>query len=117
MMMVKTYLGASKINGFGLFAKEDVKAHTLMWQFVPNFDLELAAEVIESLAPDFIKHYGSKVEPNIYLLCGDNARFMNHSENPNMSGAGGQNFALRDIRAGEEITCNYREFDLEFKGF
>jgi hypothetical protein len=46
----------------------------------------------------------------------DNGRFMNHSEHPNTRfddpDAG---FALRRIRAGEELTCNYSEFDPTFE--
>lgn len=47
------------------------------------------------------------------VLCGDNARFMNHSFEPNCDDRTGVTFALRDILAGEELTCDYRVFDLE----
>jgi SET domain-containing protein len=112
MMLVNTYLAPSKIHGFGVFAKENVAAGTLMWEYVPGFDLELDPEHFQSPAREYIAHYGSKFAPDAYLLCGDDARFMNHSGDPNMSGAGDRNYAIRVIRAGEEITCNYREFDL-----
>ncbi len=117
MMVVMTYVDRSKINGIGIFAKENIPANTLMWEYVPNFDVELRLDDFESPAREYITHYGHMLGPDTYLLCGDNARFMNHSENPNMSGAGDQNYALREIVAGEEITCNYREFDKSFKGF
>ncbi len=117
MMVVMTYLDQSKINGFGVFAKENIPAKALVWKYVPGFDLEVNPVHLPRLAQEFLAHYASKFAPDAYLLCGDNARFMNHSENPNMSGAGDENYALRDILAGEEITCDYREFDLGFKGF
>jgi SET domain-containing protein len=43
---------------------------------------------------------------------------MNHSEAPNVgmnpSGAA-DNLALRDIASGEELICDYRTFDAEWK--
>lgn len=46
------------------------------------------------------------------VLCGDNARFMNHSFEPNCDDDGGEfTTAARDIEAGEELTCDYRRFD------
>lgn len=39
---------------------------------------------------------------------------MNHSESPTLlETADGLNVAARDISAGEELTCNYNEFDKE----
>jgi len=113
--MVTTYLKQSEIHGWGVFAKEKIAKGTLMWEFAPGFDLELK---LEDFPPQecYIRHYGSMTEPEIYLLCGDDARFMNHSENPNVSASGSQNFALRDIEPDEEIVCDYREFDIDFKG-
>jgi SET domain-containing protein len=53
------------------------------------------------------------------VLCIDNARFMNHADEPNTAGvhtAGaidGYDVATRDISKGEELTCDYRLFDAE----
>ena len=116
MLLVKTRLGTSDIHGLGVFADERIPKGTLMWEFTRGFDLELR---IEDFLPQksYILHYGSMFEPGVYLLCGDDARFMNHSDRPNMSGSGTQNFALCDIAAGEEITCDYREFIVDFMDF
>ena len=52
-----------------------------------------------------------------YVFCLDNARFMNHTHEPNTRGVNppdqpyGYDVATRDIAAGEELTCDYREFD------
>jgi hypothetical protein len=47
-----------------------------------------------------------------YVLCSDNAKFMNHSDEPNVdSGGVTEDVALRDIQPGEELTCDYRLFD------
>ena len=116
MLLVKTRLGKSDIHGFGVFAEEKIKKGTLMWQFAAGFDLELRIDVYPP-QKSYILHYGSMVEPGVYLLCGDNARFMNHSGSPNMSGSGNENFALCDIEPGQEITCDYREFIRDFVEF
>jgi SET domain-containing protein len=116
MLLVGTYLSSSKINGFGIFAQEFIPAGSVVWEFTPGLDLEFWVDEQPQRIQEYLRHYGSRVEPSIYLLCGDNARFMNHSDNPNVSGAQSPNIALRDIEAGEEITCNYAEFNLDFKG-
>jgi hypothetical protein len=50
----------------------------------------------------------------IYVFCGDNAKFMNHSTDPNCDDPEGRyTVANRDIEAGEELTSDYTTFDLE----
>ena len=116
MLVIKTYLAASKINGLGVFAEDRIPTGSLVWEFTPGFDLELRIGQLPELAHAYVRHYGNRVEPDVYLLCSDNARFMNHSDDANISAGDARNFALRDIAAGEEITCNYAEFDLNFQG-
>ena len=42
---------------------------------------------------------------------------MNHSENANLTfDSNGNNIAVKDIKQGDEITCNYKEF-YEFDWF
>ena len=55
----------------------------------------------------------------LYVLCGDDARFFNHTETPNCIDFYSDEdqditVALRDIFAGEELTCDYALFDLDF---
>jgi hypothetical protein len=48
----------------------------------------------------------------------DDGKFMNHSDQPNTDfTVFDKGFALTDIAVGEEITCNYYEFDPGFRGF
>jgi hypothetical protein len=48
------------------------------------------------------------------VLCGDNAKFMNHSFEPNCDDVDGPyTVTKRDIATDEELTCDYRLFDLE----
>ena len=127
MLHLPTFLEKSSINGIGLFAKETILAGTLVWEFTPSFDTEIAPEHFAALplrVREYVLHYGNLTESGgaapskaVYLLCGDNARFMNHSDAPNVSSGTDRNCALRDIVAGEELTCDYREFDLTFTGF
>ncbi len=41
MLLVKTHLGKSKINGIGLFADEFISKGKVIWKFTPGFDFVL----------------------------------------------------------------------------
>ena len=117
MFRVPTYLSSSPLHGTGVFAGADIPAGTLVWEFTPQIDWRIA----EADFARFPEPYRSLLRPYCYLepdgmlvLCGDNARFMNHSFQPNCDDTGPhRTIALRDIAAGEELTCDYRSFDLE----
>lgn len=121
MLMVKTRLGVSPIAGIGLFADEDIPAGTITWRFIPDFDQLFSESQIESLpepARTQMRTYAYKHEATgKYVYCLDNARFMNHADDPNTKGvhdAGeieGYDVATRDIAWGEELTCDYFTFD------
>ena len=57
---------------------------------------------------------------NKYILCADDARFFNHSDNPtcidsdSIPDEEGIDVAARDLESGEELTCNYKVFDASF---
>lgn len=118
MLTVRTYLGPSKIHGIGIFANEDIPAGMTVWTFHPLIDQafnhkewsELKAKLSEACFEQ-IESFIYK-EDGRYILCGDNARFMNHSEDCNLSEdkTTGNNLAARVIRKGEELTCNYADF-------
>lgn len=117
--MVKTKIAQSDINGFGLFADESISKGTLVWQ-EGLIDQEISVEQINSfpiVAKEFMSHFGSETRPGVFSLCGDDARFINHSDEPNISAIGSQGFALSDIAVGQEITCNYKEFDIRSSDF
>jgi uncharacterized protein len=121
MLFVKTRLGMSPIAGIGLFAAEPIKAGTVTWRFVPGFDQLFAAAQIESLPPAAREQLETYTylheESGLLVYCLDNARFMNHAENPNTRGIHeqgrieGYDIATRDIAEGEELTCDYHQFD------
>ncbi len=122
MLLVKTRLAPSTIHGIGLFADEFIPKGTEVWKFVPGFDLALSVDEVESLpemAKAWIEQYGY-LDLNLrrWIVCIDDARFFNHSQDPNTEEGApddpfGVDVASRDIKAGEEITCDYRLFDWE----
>lgn len=123
MMLVRTYLANSAIEGVGIFADEPIKAGDIVWKLEPKFDVFFTESDVENLPPhmqDFVSRYGypHMSQPGITVLEADNGRFMNHCEQPNTDFTRFDlGYAIRDIAAGEEITCNYFEFDTTFRGF
>jgi uncharacterized protein len=123
MMLVKTYLALSQIQGLGVFAGEPVPRGGQLWVLNPKFDIfvhpsELAA--LPSHMHDFVARYSyPHLEVGeVRVVDCDDGKFMNHSDRPNTDfRIFDRGFALFDIAAGEEITCNYYEFDPGFRGF
>lgn len=61
MLLVETKLGPSKIHGIGLFATKLIHKGTIIWKFVPGFDIAFTKEGVRNLpneAKNFIKKYG-----------------------------------------------------------
>ncbi|HEV2549604.1 MAG TPA: SET domain-containing protein [Stellaceae bacterium] len=116
MLLLPTYLDHSPLHGIGVFASEPIRAGTPVWRFTPGFDLDLDPALIESQPPHFrerLLHYGY-IDPRLarYILCCDDARFLNHSDDPNLESdftrdRYGVDIAVRDIAAGEEMTVDY----------
>lgn len=123
MLLVKTKLCINHIHGIGLFADEFIARGTIIWKFNPVIDISLCGEQIEKLAGpscEQIKKYTYRaVNTELYILCGDDARFFNHSGEPNcLNFCNGREedltIARRDIEKGEELTCNYALFNMDF---
>lgn len=116
MLIIPTYIKNSTIQGTGLFAAENIKAHTQLVKIVPEFDRCYTADEIAKLpkeAKNFIERYSylDKWDGKYYIAL-DNARFTNHADTPNTYyNDKGDWMALRDIKKDEEITTNYSEFD------
>ena len=113
MLLVKTYLDKSAIHGLGVFAAEFIRKETKIWRFVEGFDRCYSPKQFARLpkqAREFLKSYGYKVDGEI-LFTVDNDHYINHSDTPNTYLKNGYTIARRNIRKGEEITNDYREFD------
>ena len=121
MLLVKTKIGPSDIEGTGLFADEFIPKGTIIWKYQDGFDHKYdvadIAKLSESAKAQFLKYTYFDTDIKKYILCFDDARFFNHSDTPNCDsedsseGADGLTIANRDIQPGEELLCDYGEFD------
>ena len=123
MIYIKTKIKESSIHGIGCFADENIQKGTIIWKFVKEFDQEFPRDFIQKLSnasrQQFLKYaYVSKTTGN-YILCSDDTRFFNHSNESNVKNVAlegeqeGIDIANRDILCGEELTYDYRVFNNE----
>src|SRR3712207_1421002 len=115
MMMVETELKASPIHGLGVFLTEPVRKGELIWRFDSRIDLIYTAEEIATLPSHvqrYLRTYTTWHEATgVYVLCGDNGRYFNHSDTPTTISNAisfGDDRAARDLTAGEELTSDYK---------
>lgn len=124
MMLVPVRADRSAIHGLGLFAAAFIPRGTPVWRFQPGFDRTFSSGEFAGLpaeAQAHVRHYGYlDSATGHWFLGGDLSIFMNHGPVPNTGataaiGSAGLTCALRDIPAGEELTCDYRTFDASDK--
>lgn len=116
MLMVETELRPSSIHGIGAFLLEDVKAGDLIWRFDSRIDRIFSDAELQGM-PDRLKGFLAMYstfheESGLWVLCGDNGRHFNHSDQPNTISKGpafGDDIAATDLTAGTELTTNYFE--------
>jgi SET domain-containing protein len=117
MLCVPTYVAPSRIAGVGLFSASTLSEGTRIWEFTDGVDWKIRPSDLVSFPEPFqgwLRHYLFLDEDGVYVLCGDNAKFMNHASSPNCSDKDTRfTVTLRRIEAGEELTCDYLEFDGE----
>ena len=117
MLLVNARVDRSFIHGLGLFAVVPIPKGSEVWRFTPGFDLDLDPSSLEAQPASFRMrplHYGY-IDPRLgrYILCCDDARFINHSDSPNLwpdftIDRYGVDIASFDIASGEEITIDYQ---------
>jgi SET domain-containing protein len=122
MMLIRTRVAPSAIHGLGLFTTEPVPRGTPVWRFEPGFDFAITPEQFAALPESAREHtrwfgYLDGITGN-FLRSGDHACFMNHSPAPNTGAPADAvtpvtTIAMRDLAAGEELTCDYRAFDAD----
>lgn len=85
-----------------------------------RFDADFPATLSESARAQFLNYSYKNPKTGKYVLCADDARFFNHSENPTAEDlyfdnptedSEGITIAACDIDPGVEITSDYRAFD------
>lgn len=121
MMLIRTFAAPSAVEGVGVFAAEPIKKGTLIWLYTPNFDRLVPVEWMSTGSPvmqEFLRKYAYPApgDPEMLVIEIDNGRLMNHSEEPNTDFTTiTEGYARRDIEEGEELLCDYREFDPNFE--
>jgi SET domain-containing protein len=121
MMLVPTYVAPSPIEGVGVFAAEPIPSGTLIWQLAPTLDRLIPKQEVAALPPlfqAFVERYSYPYphDPERLIVELDNGRFMNHSNRPNtIFSDPDAGYTIQDIAAGEELLCNYAEFDPSFE--
>jgi len=118
MLLVKTRIDKSKSHGTGLFADQFIRKGTKTWKYHPKFDSSFTSKQINSL-PSFAKkrlldflYFDFKI--NKYILCCDDQRFINHSNKPNIQSRPSFDIAMRNIKKGEELMCNYEDYEKDW---
>lgn len=111
MLLIANYLAPSPIQGLGCFSSEYADKGSVVWRFDPIIDRRFTLQDIAYLpleAQRFLHMY-AYIDPNYGpTLEGDNTRFFNHSEDPSTIPLDFEMLAARDIKPGDELTCDYR---------
>lgn len=98
------YVADSPVHGRGLFARHDILKDTWIGHYDGAQTMENGMHVLWVEAGD------DDTGEEWIGYDGDNElRFLNHSTNPNGEMDGLDLYAIRDIRAGEELTFDYGE--------
>jgi len=113
MMLIDTYLDKSKIQGVGVFAKENIKKGERIKEGRPEFEIEFNSDNLPKMPLALAKFidthsYERELGSKILVMGIDNEKYLNHSDDPNVDDEG---YALKDIKIGDEITINYKDFD------
>ena len=124
MYLIPVEIRDSSIEGKGVFALEDIDPGTVVWKYNPEYDKSISLDDFERLSneekSDIEKVGYISTESNqwIYPSENDPARYTNHSQFNNLSVVFDKQLSVkpvfitkRGIKAGEELTNNYLEFD------
>jgi SET domain-containing protein len=115
MLLIDTTARPSAIHGLGCFANEALRSGQLVWVFNRRIESTIMESKLHRLplpTQAYFLHFAylsTNWRGRCYVLCGDNARYMNHSDHPNLV----NNAAVCDIDAGEELTVDYFSYDLD----
>lgn len=116
MLLVDVRIGPSAVEGMGVFAKTEISKGALIWKLDLRFDRLIEYDVYEAqdgAVKSYLDRYAYpyRKDPSFIVFEGDDARYMNHADDPNCDfSQPDEAFALRDIAAGEELTCDYNHF-------
>jgi len=109
------YIGASKIQGVGLFAIKDTPKHTIIHRFKPELGSFSIKDLETFLSPEVIRDLKMKYyyeDDMIFLdmdLENDHILYLNHSEDSNIRYDDGYYVTTKDVKKGDEILLNWLE--------
>lgn len=132
MLLIKAYTGPDTYGGIGLFADEDIPKGTMVWRYCPSVTKFLSVKQYLAMSVEERGKIGKYTYPHADLsgdmdatgvfICEDISKHCNHSSDPaigpvpewrELDWSEHIDYALRDIKRGEEITCDYLECDPE----
>lgn len=103
--------------GDGVIATARIAAGTIVWA-QDRLDQVISPAARHGLDPMLravVDRYAYVDENGNYVLCWDAGRLVNHACDANLHGIGSRVLvAARDIEAGEEITCDYADCNLDW---
>jgi SET domain-containing protein len=121
MIHIKYKLKPSGFHGIGLFADQEIKKGELIYTASPLLDLNITQEQFDSLhqiEKDEILWWGFYNKPSQkWHVDFDVSKFINHSKKATVTQDENHDeaylVATCDIKAGDELTQNYLEFESE----
>jgi hypothetical protein len=121
LFLVSTFIAPSPIEGVGVFTAEPIGKGAVISRFDPGFDRLIPTKDYLA-APPYLKSLLDRYAfphpkmPEFIVFEVDNSRFMNHALDANTDYSDfAAGVALRDIAAGEELTCDYNTFFKQFE--
>lgn len=105
-------LRPSLVSGIGLFTRRDIARGEDLWEYI-EADIVFKKEVADI---EFRNRFGVRDRNGWWVPSNPAAVsvwwYINHSDHPNIDNAYDEKcVAIRDIRSGEELTCNYRKLN------
>ena len=94
--------------------KENIKKGQLIKEVRPDFEIEFNKDNLPKMPLALAKlinthAYERELGSKILVMGIDNEKYLNHSNDPNVNDNG---IALKDIKIGDEITIDYKDFDV-----
>ena len=103
------------LKGNGVIATEKIAKGTVTWVF-DDLDREIPLQALDAMSAacrEAVLTYSYRNNKGNLIFCWDNERYINHSFQPNCCLTPYQfEIAIRDIRAGEELTNDYGVFNI-----
>ena len=121
MIHIKYKLDKSSMHGIGIFADQDIPKGELIYTTSPLLDVNITQAQFDSLNEEeerVARYYGYWDNAHkVWHVDFADIHFINHSFTPNttqdLSRPEAPLVATRDIKAGEELTQNYLDFESE----